>query len=160
MDTSDIFSFTRNGITVEFFRKDPVDTKFSFRIKGDEETTARLLAGCKRTMIAKRSINHALGGIFTKINQIISGTIEAPVSQGLDETSRFVHMYQKKFGRSPKFLETREGVSSASLYGMQVITPTGETFLGVGKSKKSAKLALAKGALELLSVPQSTNELV
>jgi|GEM_PF-3301807 len=148
-ETPKIIFYTRNGVTIEFFRKDPVDKKLSFRIKGDEEATKKLLNNCKRKMVPERSIKHVISSLFKKIANGFPDSSPDPVQTGIDDTSRFVQMYQKKFGRSPKFLDTRDGVHSAELFGVKVITPNYITLFGLGKSKKLARLNLASESLKL-----------
>lgn len=163
IQTSKVISYTKNGIVIEFFLMDPIDTKFSFRVKGDEDMTDKLLSirKGKKRRISERSIKHVIESLFRAIAKGFPDPSVDSVQTGIDATSSFVQKYQKNFGRSPKFLETREGVPSASLFGMKIETPNGRVFLGVGKSKKAAKRDLAMKAWQELSdpVPQSINVL-
>ncbi len=149
------YAITRNGITLMFFKADPVDKKFSFRVKGNQELTDRLLADCKRKMIPERSIMYAVDGLFAKIAKGLPDASSVPTKPELDDTSKFVQTYQRRFGRSPRFQETHSGISVAKPFGMQIVTPDDECFTGIGKSKKAAKRNLAKNFLEKMSVPVS-----
>jgi hypothetical protein len=159
IETSKVISYTKNGVIIEFFLKDPTDTKFSFRVKGDEDMTEKLLSSRKgkKRRISERSIKHVVESLFRAIVNGFPDPSVNTVQTGIDDISRFVQKYQKRFGRSPKFEDTREGVESASLFGVKITTPENEIWYGIGKSKKAARLALAKEFLKEKPVPASVS---
>lgn len=120
------------GYAVEFYKKDG-DEKYSFRIKGSELFTERLLANCKKKRVKPEDLYYAIRGIGEKIRGGILTTQEATPAR--DYTSELNLKVQRKYGES---IHTEVVDFDIHRTIVKIYTPFG-IFDGVGRNKVLAR---------------------
>lgn len=143
--------FTRNGISLTFYRKEPYGP-FYFEIANNPELTQKLLDSVKTKAIQEKKIRYALDGIFSKIKEIQNGNFTPkPQISNQNPIVELGLISQRKWGANivTEVLD-KIGADHEPTILTCITLPNSMQFTGYGSNQKIAKQNAANEALEYL----------
>lgn len=127
------------GLVIEFYTENEYASVYSFRIKGDEVLTKKLLLATRHHKIAPKNFNLRIESLISIIQK---GEFKV-IARGTN-ASKYYEKFEKKYREKPKFNIFDRSLSGKPLYEAQLTNYSSDNNIGKSRSKKDAMVEALK----------------